>query len=129
MRSTVIGSPMKDLLKLEELFLALLSIFLFRPLDYAWWWFPLLLLAPDAGMIGYVAGPRAGALTYNLLHHKAVAVAAYVAGAMIGSQLLQLAGLIILAHSSFDRVLGYGLKYPDSFQHTHLGMIGRASGA
>ena len=120
---------MKTLLKLEELFLALLSIFLFRPLDYAWWWFPLLLLAPDAGMIGYVAGPRAGALTYNLLHHKAVAVSAYVLGAMIGSQLLQLAGLIILAHSSFDRVLGYGLKYPDSFQHTHLGLIRRASGA
>lgn len=34
----------------------------------------------------------------------------------------------MLAHSSLDRVLGYGLKYPDSFSHTHLGRIGRTSG-
>jgi uncharacterized protein YbjT (DUF2867 family) len=25
-----------------------------------------------------------------------------------------------------DRVLGYGLKYPDAFKHTHLGTIGKA---
>ncbi|MGQ0569238.1 MAG: DUF4260 domain-containing protein [Armatimonadota bacterium] len=118
---------MKNLIRLEELFLALLAVFLFRPLDYAWWWFPLLLLAPDLGMLGYLAGPRTGAFTYDLTHHKAIAVAAYVFGAVSGSQLWQLIGLIILAHSSLDRVLGYGLKYPESFQHTHLGMIGGAS--
>ena len=120
---------MKNLIGLEELFLALLSIFLFRSLGYAWWWFPLLLLAPDIGMVGYLAGPRVGAVTYNLVHHKAVAIAAYVVGALMGSPLLQLAGVIILAHSSLDRVLGYGLKYPDSFKHTHLGMMGGASEA
>ena len=116
---------MKNLLRLEELFLGLLAFFLFRPLNIAWWWFALLFLAPDLGMLGYLAGPRVGAFTYNLVHHKALAVAAYIAGAWLGSPVLQFAGLIILAHSSFDRVLGYGLKYPDAFQHTHLGMIGR----
>jgi hypothetical protein len=25
-----------------------------------------------------------------------------------------------------DRIFGYGLKYPDAFQHTHLGWIGGA---
>jgi hypothetical protein len=118
---------MRNLLQLEELFLTLLAFFLFRSLNIAWWWFALLFLAPDLGMLGYLAGPRVGALTYNLIHHKAVAVAAYVVGAWLGSPLLQFAGLIILAHSSFDRVLGYGLKYPDAFQHTHLGMIGKAA--
>jgi hypothetical protein len=112
---------MRSLIRLEELFLALLSVFLFRFLDYAWWWFPALLLAPDLGMVGYLAGPRVGALIYNLLHHKATAVAAYVIGALAGSHFLQLIGLVMLAHSSLDRVLGYGLKYPDSFKHTHLG--------
>lgn len=29
--------------------------------------------------------------------------------------------------SSFDRVLGYGLKHEDAFQNTHLGVIGRSS--
>jgi len=118
---------MKNLLRLEELFLGLLAFFLFRPLNIAWWWFALLFLAPDLGMLGYLAGPRVGAFAYNLVHHKALAVAAYIAGAWLGLPWLQFAGLIILAHSSFDRVLGYGLKYPDAFQHTHLGMIGRTT--
>jgi hypothetical protein len=34
-------------------------------------------------------------------------------------------GLIFLAHSSFDRAAGYGLKYFDGFNHTHLGYIGK----
>ncbi|MBV6397568.1 MAG: hypothetical protein HFACDABA_03182 [Anaerolineales bacterium] len=31
----------------------------------------------------------------------------------------------LFGHSSFDRVLGYGLKHEDAFQNTHLGRIGR----
>jgi Domain of unknown function (DUF4260) len=34
--------------------------------------------------------------------------------------------LIFLAHSTFDRVAGYGLKYFDSFDHTHLGWVGKS---
>ena len=33
-------------------------------------------------------------------------------------------GLIWLAHIGTDRLLGYGLKYDDHFQHAHLGMLG-----
>ena len=29
-------------------------------------------------------------------------------------------GLVWLAHIGFDRVLGYGLKYPEGFKETHL---------
>src|SRR3970282_2579082 len=116
---------MKNLLRLEELFLALLSIYLFAGLDYGWWWCLVLLLAPDLGMLGYLAGPRVGAISYNLAHHKGLAVLLFVVGGSLQIPLLQLAGLVILGHSSLDRMLGYGLKYSDSFQHTHLGMIGR----
>jgi hypothetical protein len=49
----------------------------------------------------------------------------YVLGAYFNNQLLQLIGLILFGHSSMDRALGYGLKYPDSFQNTHLGIIGK----
>lgn len=118
---------MKNLIRLEELFFVLLSIYLFSLLDYAWWWFLVLFLAPDIGMIGYVVNPRVGAITYNLLHHAGIAISLYIIGAVLGSQLWQLIGLIILAHSNFDRILGYGLKHFDSFQHTHLGMIGPAA--
>ena len=41
-------------------------------------------------------------------------------------KLLEQIGLIFLAHSNFDRVAGYGLKYLDNFDHTHLGWIGKS---
>lgn len=33
-------------------------------------------------------------------------------------------GIVFLGHAAFDRVFGYGLKFPDDFKHTHLGRIG-----
>ena len=76
-------------------------------------------------MIGYIAGPRLGAITYNLIHHRAIALGLFVAGAFLHIPVLSFIGVILLGHSSLDRVLGYGLKYDDSFDHTHLVEIGR----
>ena len=118
---------MKTLLKTEELLLTVLAFYLFSGLGYAWWWFFVLFLAPDLSMIGYLINPSAGAFTYNLVHHKGLAVILFLLGGVAQLQGLQLAGAIMLGHSSFDRVMGYGLKYPDAFQHTHLGMIGKAA--
>src|SRR3990172_12688410 len=109
---------MKNLLKLEEAFMFGLSIFLFSKLDYAWWWYPALILAPDLSMVGYLINTRVGAITYNFIHHKALGIGVFVLGVLLANQLLQLIGLILFGHSSMDRVLGYGLKYPDSFQNT-----------
>ncbi len=120
---------MKKLLRLEEFAIFLLAVYLFAEPDYAWGVFLVLLLAPDLGALGYLAGPRIGATTYALTHHKGIAVAAYLVGALLGSQILQLVGVIMLAHSSLDRVFGYGLKYPDSFDHTHLGWVGKTAKA
>ena len=44
---------MKTTLKLEELAMLLLGIYVFGFLYYDWWWFLVLFLAPDLGMIGY----------------------------------------------------------------------------
>ncbi len=116
---------MKKLIALEELFLALLASYLFTTLDYAWWLFFALFFVPDLSMLGYIFGSRVGALAYNLAHHKGIAIALFLLGGAVQAPALQLAGTIMLAHSSFDRVLGYGLKYADSFQNTHMGRIGR----
>jgi hypothetical protein len=116
---------MRILLKIEEFGLFSLSMFLFAQLDFSWWWYILLFFAPDASMVGYAWGPGTGAIVYNFVHHKALAVGLYILGSLIGMQVLELAGLILLGHSSLDRVLGYGLKYPDSFHTTHLGLIGK----
>lgn len=116
---------MKNLLKLEEAFMFGLSIFLFSKLEYSWWWYPVLILAPDLSMVGYFMDTRLGAITYNFIHHKALGISLFVLGVALANQLLQLTGLILFGHSSMDRSLGYGLKYSDSFQNTHLGVIGR----
>lgn len=116
---------MKTTLKIEELAQFILGIFLFLQLDYAWWWFPVLLLTPDIGMIGYIINPIIGAFTYNLFHHKAIAILIGVAGFYLGNTLFILIGVILYSHASFDRIFGYGLKYTDSFKNTHLGYIGK----
>ena len=115
---------MKTLLKLEELAFFGVSLFLFSQLDYSWWWYVLLFLSPDLSMIGYLANPGLGAITYNFVHHKGLSIAVYVLGYLLSIPWLMFAGTILLGHSSLDRVLGYGLKYPDAFQNTHLGKIG-----
>lgn len=116
---------MKTVLRLEELGIFFFSIYLFSLLPFPWWYFPVLFFVPDLGMLGYLGGPRPGAFLYNLIHHRALALLCYVVGVSIVLPVLALVGVVLLAHSSLDRVLGYGLKYADGFANTHLGRIGR----
>lgn len=116
---------MKKLLTLEEIAQFLLGIFLFSRLDFAWWWFPALILVPDLSMVGYLVNPKIGAWIYNFFHHKLLAVIVFVLGYYIDSQYVILAGVILFAHSAMDRIFGYGLKYEDAFTNTHLGKIGK----
>ena len=116
---------MKSLLKIEELAEMLLAVLVFAHLPYPWWMLPATFLLPDLSMLGYLAGPRVGAGSYNLLHHKALAIAVGVAGWLLGQPLLLLAGTVLLFHSALDRLLGYGLKYATGFRDTHLGRVGK----
>lgn len=115
---------MRTLLRVEEAFLVLLSIWLFARLDLAWWWYPALFLGPDVSMVGYVLGPRVGAATYNLAHHRGVAVGTLLAGSLAALPLVTAVGTVLLGHGAADRILGFGLKHPEGFAHTHLGSIG-----
>ena len=117
---------MKTVLKTEELFMLLLGIYWFTLLDYEWWWFLVLILTPDIGMLGYLINNKVGAISYNIFHHKAIAIAMYLVGIYTQNQLFQLVGVILFSHSSMDRIFGYGLKYNTSFHNTHLGKIGNA---
>lgn len=118
---------MNNLIKLEEFGLCALAIFglYSQSLQFSWWVWILLFLSPDLGMLGYLINTKAGAFTYNLLHHRFIGVAVLAIGYFLGNEYLLLSGLLILGHSSFDRTMGYGLKYSDDFKHTHLGWIGK----
>ncbi len=72
-------------------------------------------------MLGYVINTKAGAITYNLFHHKSIAIAILFTRLFAHNEVLQLTGSILFAHATFDRILGYGLKYFKGFKYMHLG--------
>ena len=118
---------MKNLLRSEQamqLALAIIALY-YQPVHFAWWLWPFLFLSPDISMVGYLVNSRVGAVFYNLAHYKAVAGAFIIAGVAGHLPVVLSVGLLLWAHSSFDRIMGYGLKYPDSFGHTHLGFVGK----
>ena len=115
---------MKNLLKLEELVFLGLGLGIFDRTGYSWTWFLLLFLAPNLGMLGYLMNEKIGAWIYNLFHHKGIALSCYGIGVLTGWDILIFSGLLLFAHSSFDRIFGYGLKYEKGFKFTHLGEIG-----
>lgn len=115
---------MKKLIQLEEFAMLALSIVLLISFLAPWWVYVLILIAPDISMLGYVAGNTIGAVSYNLFHHKAIAIAVFLIGFIYHFYGLEVAGLILFGHSSMDRMFGYGLKYFSGFKFTHLGPIG-----
>jgi hypothetical protein len=111
-------------LRLESLVVVVAAVALYFDGDYAAWPFFVFLLAPDLSFAAYLAGPRVGAVVYNLAHTYAWPVA-IAAGCVLTAETglpVQIA-LIWAAHIGVDRVLGYGLKYPTAFKDTHLGRI------
>ena len=114
------------ILRLEALLLLGALVVLYQWLHASWILFVALILAPDIAMLGYLRNTRIGAACYNAFH-------SYVGPLLLGSAAVFLHPLlpfsvIWAAHIAMDRALGYGLKYSDSFQHTHLGTIGRRGG-
>ena len=116
---------MKTYLKVEELAMTVVGIYFLTVynLGLPLWLWAILFFAPDIGMLGYLVNNKVGALTYNLFHHKGIAIAFAIIGYNMNNELLIAIGVLLFAHSSFDRIWGYGLKYPDSFKNTHLGSL------
>jgi hypothetical protein len=110
----------RRLLHLEGLAVAAGAVALYVDAGYGWLALVLLALAPDLSMLGYVAGLRVGALSYDLVHTYVGPVGLGVVGVLVGSDGAVQVALVWLAHIGVDRLLGYGLKYPTSFKDTHL---------
>ena len=90
----------------------------------SWWIFAAFFFAPDVAFFAYFAGPRIGAMAYNALH--TTLAPAILIGLAVTSRYLPLATVgaaIWAAHIGYDRLLGYGLKYPSNYKLTHLGEL------
>lgn len=110
----------RTLVRLEGLVALVAAILLYSWQGGNWVLLAVLFLAPDVSMVGYVAGPRLGSATYNLVHtYIAPAVMAGL-GLATRHPWVTFMALILFAHIGVDRLLGYGLKYPGAFRDTHL---------
>jgi hypothetical protein len=112
-------------LRLEGLALLLVAVALYARSGESWRLFAILFLAPDLSLLGYLFGPRIGAVFYNTAHSTLGPLALAAAGLASAQPLIAALGFIWLAHVGFDRALGYGLKYASGFRDTHLGRIGK----
>ena len=120
-----VENPVRTWLRLEGAAMLAAGITLWAALNGSWLWFALLFLVPDISMAAYLVGNRFGAAVYNLAHSYALPLFLAIAGGVLDHRVTLLVAGIWLAHIGFDRVLGYGLKYPTGFRDTHLGEIGR----
>jgi hypothetical protein len=115
----------RGLLRVEGACVLAAALFLYSRSGSGWGWFALCFLAPDLSFFGYLAGPRIGAMAYNVAHAYVGPVGCFVAGVCLEQPMLSVAAIVWAAHVGFDRALGYGLKYAAGFGFTHLGRIGR----
>lgn len=113
------------LLRLEGAALGVAACLAYAWVGASWWLFAVLLLAPDASMVGYLRDPRIGSALYNAVHTTVVPLALLGVGFVFEAPSLLPYALIWLAHIGMDRTLGFGLKLPSGFHDTHLGTMGQ----
>jgi hypothetical protein len=110
----------KPLLHLEGGAVFIASLFAYQWNHGSWLLFALLFLTPDVSMIGYGINARVGAITYNASHTYIGPLALGGYYLLTGKHLPLLLALGWIGHIGFDRMLGFGLKYPSRFKDTHL---------
>lgn len=121
----IAGGP-RATLRLESFAACIGAVVAYHQLGGSWAMFAALFLVPDLSMLGYLAGPRVGAVAYNTAHSYLFAAGLAVLGFTLAAPVLVLVAAISAAHVGFDRTLGYGLKYGSAFGHTHLGTLASA---
>jgi Domain of unknown function (DUF4260) len=123
----MVEGKMKRLLQFEGLALLAAGLVAYHWLGNSWWMFAVLVLAPDISFLGYLLGPRLGAIGYNIMHSTIgpflLACFSWWFGPDILTSIAASVAAIWFAHIGFDRMLGYGLKYATGFKDTHLGKL------
>ena len=122
--NAIAGSHVQIFLRLEGLAAVALSAVFYARTGASWWLFAALWLTPDLSMLGYLGGPKLGSRIYNAIHSYVTPATLAVTALLLKSPAVLPYALIWMNHIGVDRLLGYGLKYPDGFRFTHLGKVG-----
>jgi hypothetical protein len=110
----------RSFLRLEGLTVLCAALVGYVALGGPIWLLALLALAPDVAMLGYLAGPRIGSLSYNVAHTYALPLSLGAVGLWLGVDIAVLVALVWAGHIGADRLVGYGLKFDSGFNDTHL---------
>jgi hypothetical protein len=114
------------LLRVEGAAVTIVTFAAYHLLHGSWLLFFLLFLWPDLFMLGYLRNPRLGASLYNLAHIDAFPLLLGAAAVFQQWHEALLFAVIWMAHIGWDRMLGYGLKYPTFFKDTHLQRVAQS---
>lgn len=120
---SAVENPVRGWLRLEAFVVFVAATLVWIALSGGWAKYALGFLLPDVAFVAYLFGPRAGSWIYNFAHSYALPAILAIVGGMLDHTTLLLASSLWMAHIGFDRVLGFGLKYPTSFADTHLGRL------
>jgi len=118
--------------RVENLLIAIAIVLAVIAWGQPWWVLLAAFLAFDLSAAGYLVNHRVGAFSYNLVHNYAPPAALLAVWAVLQFGGVHATWILVVAacwafHVAVDRALGYGLKV-GPFTHTHLGVIGKASG-
>lgn len=83
-------------------------------LEKKWIFFFVFFLLPDLFALGYLVSNRVGVRMYNFAHSFLTPITLLACSGLWGSRLIEALSIIWITHLGFDRLLGFGLKYPVS---------------
>lgn len=124
MAQSATGS-VRMLLRIEGLILfAVATAGYFALSGHPWWLYFVLFLVPDLALIVFAVDRRTGAIVYDALHTTVGPLVLLALMFATSATLWGALAAIWLAHIGIDRAIGYGLRYPDTPDMTHLGPVG-----
>jgi len=106
--------------RLESMGILALALAIYADTHSSWWFFCALLLVPDVSMLAYLHSKRVGTAVYNIFHSYLTPLSLGIVMIYFSQWLAAELVLIWISHIALDRCLGYGLKYPTNFKHSHL---------
>ncbi len=118
----LLPAPITQLLRAEGLAVGVVSAVLYARTGASWWLFAALWLAPDLSILGYFAGSCRGSRIYNAAHTYTLPITLAVSALLLHANVLLPLALIWTNHIGVDRMMGYGLKFSNGFDWTHLGV-------
>ena len=109
-----------QMVRIENGFAFAISFCIYMHLDFPIWLFFVLLLFPDITMIGYAINKKIGAIVYNFGHSFILPLLLALCYLYFSKDYLLIISIICIAQIFMDRLLGFGLKYQESFNKTHI---------